>query len=100
MKKQDNKKGFEISSNNGFHITFPSGLTLSTQFGAGSYITNRPSFGDKAYGASDDCEIAIWDATGDWKTRDVLGPDIGDDVKGYVTVADWSDIVSKCANYR
>jgi len=34
-------KKFRITHNKGFHITFPNGLTLSTQFGGGNYCENH-----------------------------------------------------------
>ena len=101
-------KMFKITGGKGFHITFPNGLTLSTQFGYGNYcenednislLTNRPEIV-----ASDDVEIAVFDKDGLWVTRemakDVFGIDIHDDVMGHITINDWLKIYQWCVNQK
>ena len=88
-------KMFKITGGKGFHITFPNGLMLSTQFGYGNYcenednislLTNRPEIV-----ASDDVEIAVFDKDGLWVT---------DDVMGHITINDWLKIYQWCVNQK
>jgi hypothetical protein len=92
---------FEITENRGFKITFPNGLILSTQFGPGNYGTNHDAsfFTDRREGfEATQVEIAVFKASDrDFLTRQVLGHD--DDVKGYVDINEWLEIVDKVKNY-
>ena len=77
--------GFKITDNKGFHITFRNGVTVSVQFGGGSYCQN---YNDNIVPNPEDktcvnAEIAIWDKTGRWLTKE-FRPDINDDVIGWV----------------
>ena len=68
--------GFQTTGRNGFHVTFANGWTVSVQFGAGNYCSNRDWQGDNpndplsAYKdkapKSFNAEIAAWDASGKW----------------------------------
>jgi hypothetical protein len=64
-------EGFASRSNKGFHIKFPNGWTISTQFGPGNYCGDYPSgnllsLGDfhaperERYWTSPDAEIWYW----------------------------------------
>lgn len=101
---------FKITGSKGFHITFPNGVILSTQFGGGNYCDNY----DKEIGeerkkseyASTNCEIAIWQIAdrNNWITEkmewEVFGKVLGDNVKGYVNMEDWLKIFDWCKNYK
>lgn len=114
----ENEKSFKITRCKGFHITFPNGLTLSTQFGYGNYCENEYNEDYENENMikfviehktltiveSNTVEIAIWDKNGKWKTREmakeVFNKDIGDDVMGWVTIDEWIKIFNWCKNYR
>jgi hypothetical protein len=94
------------ASPQGFWLTFPCGLTLSTQFGVGHYCETRRKLGSyedwekefKENQSSDDCEIAIWDKTGDFITakiwKEIFNDELGDSVAGYVTMEQWLKVVN------
>ena len=96
---------FRTTNNKGFQVTFPNGLTLSTQFGRGNYCENRMKqlTGDAQ---SKNCEIAIIDESGAWRTREILDTieevDLAgtDDVEGYLNISEWLLILNKVANYK
>ncbi len=75
---------FKSDYNNGFHITFNNGLTISVQFGKANYCTPKTS-----------AEIAIWDT----ENQDY---NFGNDqVKGWISpeeVAKWIFAVSTATN--
>jgi hypothetical protein len=86
----------------GFKITFPNGITLSTQIGYGNYCENRNynrcDFTDSQKEMqSDDCEIAIWDIEKNWVTREVyqhlFKRELHDDVVGWVKLSEWLHLV-------
>lgn len=91
------KPGFTCNSNKGFSITFQNKWTISVQFGVGNYCENGyiGEYGGeklKEKHFSSDCEIAIWDESGEWYNFGY------DHVQGYCTpkeVAEWIDKVSK-----
>jgi hypothetical protein len=93
---------FAITEAKGFHITFPNGLTLSTQFGGGNYCDNHDiEIGVKMQNLeSQNVEIAIWDKEGTWLTRQAYeekcNKEIDDDVEGYVEIEEWLEIVDWC----
>ena len=100
---------FTITNSSGFHLTFENGITLSTQFGGGSYCSNHDmniisSEHQVKDFKSKDAEIAIWDADGEWLTRqaykELFGEDIGDDVKGYVELEEWLKVLDWCRAYK
>ena len=73
---------FEITTNKGFHMTFENGWTVSVQWGAGSYSSNRnmtPGTFGPPVPASPSAEIAAWDSEGHW----YQGDDWDDNVSGY-----------------
>jgi hypothetical protein len=59
-------KGFRSCENKGFHIRFPNGWIVSTQFGAGNYSENYNLLFDEAVRRnkpdleSEDAEIWCW----------------------------------------
>jgi hypothetical protein len=70
--------GFRITGNNGFHITFENGWTVSVQFGPGNYCSHydrRIGCDEEACGAegSYDAECAIWNKEGIWASVDLEG---------------------------
>ena len=91
--------GFGSNGGKGFHIKFPNGLTLSTQFGGGNYGSNY----DIAIGSERNLiklqattvEIAIFDSEGThpWRTREIAIAaglsDSQDEVMGYVNFETW-----------
>ncbi|MBE9541538.1 MAG: hypothetical protein IMF01_04400 [Proteobacteria bacterium] len=97
---------FAITYCKGFHITFPNGLTLSTQFGSGNYCDNHDiEIGVKTQKVkSQNVEIAIWDKEGAWLTKQTyeekFNKEIGDDVAGYVEIEEWLEIVDWCREYK
>ena len=102
---------------NGFTLTFESGLVLSTRFGKFNYCENYqsvvPDWATHAnvetpkFSASDTAEIGVWDSaeidTRNWITEwqtavfGVLEPN--DDVRGYVTLAEWLQILAWCKEW-
>jgi hypothetical protein len=98
---------FKTTHNSGFHITFPNGITVSTQFGAGNYCDNHfklVNFAECVDTSSSDCEIGIWRGDGAWCTGEVLkAAELtdtygGDVVIGYVSPMDWLKIVNAAAS--
>ena len=102
------KKSFGVNSNKGFHITFPNGITLSTQFGGGNYCENYDyPIGEEIKANqmnSDDAEIAIWNKSGKWRTEDMMKElfkkEYSDDVMGRVSIAKWLKIFQWCKNQK
>ena len=95
---------FRITSGKGFHITFPNGVTLSTQIGWGNYCSNYGFKGSyeematKNSWESHDCEIAIWNKDGNWITNKIV--EDCDQVKGYIEIEEWLKIFDKCKRYK
>ena len=106
------RKHFRITQGTGFHIVFPNGVVLSTQFGYRNYCENQDNIEYGGYNGipnfveSNDVEIAIWlsDNPDKWITRemakDVFGEELHDDVMGWINIADWLKIVEWCKNYK
>jgi hypothetical protein len=108
--KKDKRKAFKTCDNKGFHITFPNGVTLSTQFGWANYCENY----DDNYGkgnfekvfedqrdkgrSSNDAEIAIFTEDGDWITAEWSKND--DTVQGRVTIDQWLSALDFCRNWK
>lgn len=83
----------------GFHITFPNGVTLSTQFRWGNYCENYNSNEfDKTSWESNNAEIAIWGPGKVWITEEF--EDKGDDVIGYVSFEKWLKIFDWCRQHE
>ena len=83
--------GFKITRNKGFHIDLPNGWTVSVQFGAGNYSSNRNAEFDAEKNAdvwkSKTAEIACFptEKGGEWYS-------FGDDeVKGWVTSTEFME---------
>lgn len=100
---------FEILRNSGFQMTFSNGCMLSVQFNpAINYISNRRysaenmnkytmSIIDAKQNRQPDAEIAAIDKVGRFITREFF-PDLGDDVKGYVTTDEVADLITHVRN--
>lgn len=103
------KKGFLSTMRKGFHMTFPNGLTVSVQWGAGNYCDNRfPKDMDFTFSKdaeSDTAEVAVIDQDGKFiDPQQFFCYDINSDgnVAGYFTptqvvellenVLDWPNI--------
>jgi len=53
------KKGFVSTRRKGFHMTFPNGLTVSVQWGAGNYCDNYSDYSCSKDATSDTAEVAV-----------------------------------------
>ena len=102
---------FAITGGKGFQITFPNGITLSTQFGGVNYCGNRNHpivpLGYTDYLGSENTEIAVFagkDKTENWLTKqaykETFDEDLDDDVKGYVKLKEWLRILDWCREYK
>ena len=103
---------FKVMYNKGFHITFPNGVTLSTQIGFCNYcdnydghIRNTEDLDDFQYqrkfgSISSTAEIAIWtDKSEKWITEECPFCEKDSSVTGYVDINKWLDIVEWCKSY-
>lgn len=100
---------FKSTSNKGFHIVLPNGITISSQFGFGNYCSNRhdedihfPLTHPVESVESNSCEIAIWTKKGKWITQECPYCDImenDDMVEGYVGIDKWLLIFDWCKDY-
>ena len=100
--------GFAVNEGKGFTITFPNGITLSTQIGPGNYCENFDMLATAAIPRrmeSRTAELAVWGAKGEWITERMMaalpaelidGRD-GDDVVPHAPVALWVAAVAWCA---
>ena len=73
---------FEITDNKGFRITFDNGYTVSVQFGAGNYSSNRAETYTTSMNkpmSAELAETALLDPDGNFVAYE------GDDVQGYRT---------------
>lgn len=88
-------KGFGISDNKGFHMTFENGWTVSIQFGYGNYgdnyNTSREEIAESRGAKSNTAEIAAWDENGVWHefqcdgyTNTVAGHKSPDEVLAFI----------------
>jgi hypothetical protein len=69
--------------NNGFHITFENGYTISVQFGKGNYSDQGKTT----------AEVAAWDPDGEWvKLSDT------DEIIGWCTPNEVLEIMNQIAN--
>ena len=102
---------------NGFTLTFENGLVLSTRFGAMNYCENKSTvleaFTDERDGTpliSANAEVAVWldnagsETSHDWVNgwQEVVFDDAdpSDDVRGWVTMAQWLQIVDWCRAWK
>lgn len=92
---------FNNTPNNGkgFRMTFDNGLSLSVQWGTMNYCDNNSMRRDVNDSSCANAEVAVWDQNGKWMTK-VFIPGLMDDVAGYLTPNDVSDLMSKVANWR
>lgn len=92
--------GFSTCDNKGFHINFPNGLTLSTQFGGGNYGSNyNRKIGDRSDHHAETVEIAVFPThstepgSHHWVTQEIASKaglaDPQDSVMGHVGFEDW-----------
>ena len=103
------------SFDNGFTLTFENGLVLSTRFGPGNYCDNHEmnisslsEFMGNLF--SDTVEVGVWDNAkpdsrcwvNGWQevVFDVADADPYDDVRGYVTMPEWLQIVDWCRAWK
>ena len=98
------RKGFVSTMRKGFHMTFPNGLTVSVQWGAGNYCDNHfPKDRDFTFSKdaeSDTAEVAVIDERGEFiDPQQFFGYEINSDgdVAGYL---DPSQVVELLANVR
>ena len=98
------RKGFVSTMRKGFHMTFPNGLTVSVQWGAGNYCDNHfPDDKDFSWSKdaeSDTAEVAVFGPDGKFiDPQNFVGYDIHSDG----TVVGWLDpsqVVELLANVR
>jgi len=99
---------FKITGSRGFHIIFPNGITLSTQFGYGNYCDNydkKEIMNPMHIAAIDldckDAEVAIVYKEA-WFTedmhREVFETELENNVMGHVNTAQWLKIANWCAS--
>lgn len=98
------RKAFKNNHGRGFHLTFPNGVMLSTQFGWGNYCENYDSkfpVGvemEKTDWESNDAEIAIIAPDGKWITSEWSKND--DTVQGRVDMERWLSAFDFCRNWK
>ena len=102
---------------NGFTLTFENGLVLSTRFGPDNYCNNNSAdYLDNLANTSitplfsDDAEVAVWlnndetDASYDWINgwqKVVFGDAAASiDIRGWVTMPEWLQIVDWCKEWK
>ena len=100
------KKGFVSTMRKGFHMTFPNGLTVSVQWGAGNYCDNHfPEDLDFTFSkdaASDTAEVAVLDSDGEFIDPQNFYEDaINTDgmVAGYFTPSMVADLLVKVRDW-
>jgi len=109
---------FRITDHRGFQLLLDNGLTLSTQFGVGSYCERHPHPTDLAVDVEDysapresdnweskDAEVAIWDEEGEWITDEMIADVFSEEeyetqVKGWVTMDKWLEVLDWCREYK
>lgn len=100
------KKGFISTRRKGFHMTFPNGLTVSVQWGAGNYCDNHlPADMDFSYSKdaeSNTAEVAVLDSNEDFiDPQQFLNYQINSDgmVAGYLTPTQVAELLSNVCNW-
>lgn len=100
-------KKLKITENKGFHITFENDLTASVQWGLGNYCDNHFNyaldFSGKTPAESNDAEVAVFNAGGDFMDLDQFLPEelrSSDVVAGYLTPDQIADFLMAVKNYR
>ncbi len=94
--------GFKITGSKGFHITFENGVTVSVQFGPGTYSGNY----DMSFHVplpnpleSDTAEVALWRYGGNWITQE-FKPEDGNDVLNQQTPAGVLEALKWAEQYK
>ena len=93
------EKAFNNFKHNGIHLTFPNGNALSTIWGYCTYSDNHDmeiGYGDNynKFFDSDTVEIMIQKAPDKLRKKIEKKYDFdGDNVKGYLTMEEWLDVV-------
>lgn len=95
------KKAFDSVRRNGFHMTFPNGLTASIQWGVGTYSDNHFStdFDFQKGLDSNTAEVAVLDSSEKFVDLSYFGISVGDDVAGYLTSSEVVDFLVKVRDY-
>lgn len=90
----------------GMTLKFPNGYVLSSQWGYGSYSSNKTNdWKAKPKDDSTTVEIAIWRENGmsEWRTREIwaecFDEDIDNDVQGHVGITKWLELVNFLRQY-
>ena len=95
-------RGFKITRNKGFHITFDNDVTVSVQFGAGNYCQHHneeiKSEIPKKDIESVDAEVAIWKKSGIWITREFR--DENDDIFGWQSPEQVLEVLNWAKKYK
>jgi hypothetical protein len=93
----------KITHGKGFHIELPNGVTISTQFGGGSYGSNYDmDIGSEARHKeleATEVEVAAWCGE-KWITKEYPNNPNGDDVIGYINTTEWLQFLDWCRNYE
>lgn len=93
---------FEIINGTGFRLTFPNGLTLSTQFGAESHGDNHADPTVFPYGSSfpksSTCEVAILNNDNDLITNEIINNN--EMIEEKVSFDQWLSIFETVKNYK
>lgn len=94
--KDKKEKAFNNWKHNAIHLTFPNGNSLSTVWGYCNYCDNYDVEGFDTFMDSNTVEIMILNAPDKLRKKIEKKYDFGGNiVKGYVTMAQWLDIVKK-----
>lgn len=101
------RKGFVSTMRKGFHMTFPNGLTVSVQWGAGNYCDNHfPADLDFTLtkdAKSDTAEVAVIGPDGEFiDPQQFFDRDINSDgdVAGWLSPSDVVDLLVSVRNYK
>ena len=101
------RKGFVSTMRKGFHMTFPNGLTVSVQWGAGNYCDNHfPKDMDFTFSKdaeSNTAEIAVIGPDGEFIDPQVFYEDAIDtdtQVAGYFTPSMVADLLVRVRDYQ
>lgn len=95
-----------LSTGSGFKMTFDNGVTVSVQFGYGTYSDNYDNYNiDIRRAASMSAEVAIFkDGRRNWLTESawfgVFGFKLDDDVAGYVSADDVAAVIAWAKDYK
>lgn len=98
---------FAITYGKGFHIKFDNGITVSVQFGPGSYCENYDKsilefYQDKnpeAIYTSKDAEVAAWNKNGVWYNFETEKFEDGTDPIGHVSPANLLMHMNKLSSF-